>query len=948
MISSIFYFADTEQEYLDNFNRRQVKPYTIVFCKDTHSVWKNGVRYGGSTSAETQSQISEIIDRDVAPLIAQLEQAITQANEALDRAEGRVDEISAGFEDSMRQISAQIDEEKQRLTDKVNELDEQVTQSVGDILDDYQNLVDNLDENISNWFDKVAAGEIVHTDGWNEALKAYLTAVETVEVDPETGETTVKTSNLIQDVNGLKSDVQEITKDGDGKIAVAKSEVIQKASEIVSQVTGVTVADDGTVDTTNVSLQQQITNEGNARAELSTKWANADADTKKVLEWMYSGLTTEAGDDKTFTQLVAAAQGVDHSAISNITNLVEKVENEDGTFSYRAKSALTSAVDNALSGFISNTSSDYASAQFFAELNSDIAGLKASTGDASALEGIVTKDSFASELKAVASKDWAETTMATKLRVPKTYSNGAPMYDTQGNIIYEDVADVLGAMRTTIDVLDGGPQVTNSVDARVNDAISTFEQQVTGEAASTTAVNKLGPALSGLVSKVTGDTSQADIVSKINGMSAGLITTANLDSAVAGLVAENANSSLKSSIYSKIDAAKDEARSGMVANSTAGAAAIFAKANAQGSEIQLSADKINFTGSANFENAVKAVDLEIENTLTVGDVEDKVTEILESGDAAFSGDVYASSLTAGDTTDLHIVTSANQLQFVNGDTVVGRFVVDGYGLQLFILNDQGVEYKIDWDNWKSVGNISFTPVHVYSFSYSSPSSSYPQGIIRNDTIIYKDQDGNYKHSAAAIASTLTGFKCYVRDSEYGERDVDDYNYVVHMKCQVFTDTAGSDVLQCAYPVRVYRYKEVSIEGNAMYDTGNYVYYTTEMVPKNDNSHLNISEPVGSWPTFSSSEGYAYYNPVENDWYNCNVSYTELKEIYLTKRDSFSFEAVCDYATHEDNHVFRTNYEYTDGEASMKIFSGSSVEQLVTKNKQYLVPVREYVEYYCGH
>ena len=55
MISSIFYFADTEQEYLDNFNRRQVKPYTIVFCKDTHSVWKNGVRYGGSTSAETQS-----------------------------------------------------------------------------------------------------------------------------------------------------------------------------------------------------------------------------------------------------------------------------------------------------------------------------------------------------------------------------------------------------------------------------------------------------------------------------------------------------------------------------------------------------------------------------------------------------------------------------------------------------------------------------------------------------------------------------------------------------------------------------------------------------------------------------------------------------------------------------------------------------------------------------
>lgn len=539
MISSIFYFADTEQEYLDNFNRHQVKPYTIVFCKDTHSVWKNGIRYGGSTSAETQSQISEIIDRDVAPLIAQLEQAVTQANEALSRADDRVDEISAGFEDSIRQISAQIDEEKQRLADKVNELDEQVTQSVGDILDDYQTLVNNLDENISNWFDKVAAGEIVHTDGWNEALKAYLTAVETVEVDPETGETTVKTSNLIQDVNGLKSDVQEITKDGDGKIAVAKSEVIQKASEIVSQVTGVTVANDGTVDTTNTSLQQQITDEGNARAQLATQWANADADTKEVLEWMYSGLTTEAGGDKTFTELVAAAQGGDHSAISNITNLVEKVENEDGTFSYKAKSALTSAVDNALSGFISDTSSDYASAQFFANLNSDIAGLKASTGDASALEGVVTKDSFAAELKAVASKDWAETTMATKLRVPKKDYNGDVVYDEQGNVVYEDVADVLGAMRTTIEVLDGGPQVTNSIDAKVNNAISTFEQQVNDGEACTTLINKVNSdneVLSGLVSKVTGDTSSNTMLSKVNGMTAGVVTTANLEQAVAGLI----------------------------------------------------------------------------------------------------------------------------------------------------------------------------------------------------------------------------------------------------------------------------------------------------------------------------------------------------------------------------------------------------------------------------
>lgn len=50
MISSIFYFANTEQEYLDNFNNHQVKPYTIVFCKDTHTLWKDGIKYGGDTA----------------------------------------------------------------------------------------------------------------------------------------------------------------------------------------------------------------------------------------------------------------------------------------------------------------------------------------------------------------------------------------------------------------------------------------------------------------------------------------------------------------------------------------------------------------------------------------------------------------------------------------------------------------------------------------------------------------------------------------------------------------------------------------------------------------------------------------------------------------------------------------------------------------------------------
>ena len=95
MISSIFYFADTEQEYLDNFNRHQVKPYTIVFCKDTRSLWKNGVRYGGSTSSEVGGQLDDIIDSQITPLLHQLNDAIQQAGDAADRAESRLNEVSA-------------------------------------------------------------------------------------------------------------------------------------------------------------------------------------------------------------------------------------------------------------------------------------------------------------------------------------------------------------------------------------------------------------------------------------------------------------------------------------------------------------------------------------------------------------------------------------------------------------------------------------------------------------------------------------------------------------------------------------------------------------------------------------------------------------------------------------------------------------------------------------
>ena len=359
-----------------------------------------------------------------------------------------------------------------------------------------------------------------------------------------------------------------------GNIATAKSEVIQKASEIVQTVTGVTVASDGTVTTSNADLSQQIADNGDAITQLRTDWSNANLDTKDVLEWMYSGLTTKAGESGTFNDLVSAATSGDHSAISNILSLVEKIPtyqvdpqtgepledehgnyiyatdsegniiyqtNPDGSYKYRAKSSLTSAVDSAISGIINDTNSDYASTQMLAALGNNFAAWNAAAAESgSSIEGIVTHDNFAGELKSVAAEDWAQTGIAAKLRVPKYDENGDPVYDEDGNPVYEEISDAIGSIQTRVSSIDGVENVTNTIDARVSSALSTFEQNVNDGTACTTLVNRVNSdneVLSGLVSKVTGDTSSNTMLSKVNGMTAGVVTTANLETAVAGLIA---------------------------------------------------------------------------------------------------------------------------------------------------------------------------------------------------------------------------------------------------------------------------------------------------------------------------------------------------------------------------------------------------------------------------
>jgi hypothetical protein len=142
--------------------------------------------------------------------------------------------------------------------------------------------------------------------------------------------------------------------------------------------------------------------------------------------------------------------------------------------------------------------------------------------------------------------------------------------------------------------------------------------------------------IAAIATKVTGDTSQSTVAAKLNGMTASLVTTANLDSAMTGLSAQ-----AKNTVGDAI------------------AATIFAKANEQGSTITLDADQINLQGQTNFENAVG--NWITTKGLKVSDVDGEIKTVLEDGNATFSGDVIAKSLTAGPNSGMHIVTTGDEI-----------------------------------------------------------------------------------------------------------------------------------------------------------------------------------------------------------------------------------------------------------------------------------------------
>lgn len=152
-------------------------------------------------------------------------------------------------------------------------------------------------------------------------------------------------------------------------------------------------------------------------------------------------------------------------------------------------------------------------------------------------------------------------------------------------------------LHTYVEKLKNGDYVASaSIEAAVDQALAGLKVSAGSNTAKTEIFNKINQNstdIAAIVSSITNDSSNTTIANKIGNWRAGVITTATLDSAIATLLATNG--SYTSGIMTETEF--NTAKASLVAASDYNAASIVAMVNNAGSNVTISADKINLNGT---------------------------------------------------------------------------------------------------------------------------------------------------------------------------------------------------------------------------------------------------------------------------------------------------------------------------------------------------------------
>ena len=221
-----------------------------------------------------------------------------------------------------------------------------------------------------------------------------------------------------------------------------------------------------------------------------------------------------------------------------------------------------------------------------------------------------------------------------------------------------------------------------------------------------------------------------------------------------------------------------------------------------------------------------------------------------SNNVTFTGDVIAKSLTAGSQTGMKIVTASDTIQFVNANNVtVGRFVINGNGLEFYILNSEGKEYKIKWDSWASTTSSG---TDSYRQLYAKTSNN---GFTEAIKVYYSSSKGKY-YSDQAGTSLANGIQLY-------EMSTDNINqFLVDLKAM--TDAGVPDINMRTWASGYYftnsdRYQKVSfVNGNKTILSG------TENLYHKITFNKNTSNEKVVWVTGYKYNPEAGNVPIGND------------------------------------------------------------------------------------
>lgn len=677
MIKTVFYFTETEQQYLSQWRNGEVSPNTIVLCKDTHSLWKGGERYGvGSTpegddyvpydDTEIVERINDIVEQleDLAEQIGHGEKGMTdEEKEQMENLAEQLVAVSNGL-DTANEVAAS---EKQRLNGLLDgiqaSIDSMTAQAEADeasiqqLAADIQSQAASIQEH-SEWIQNREEEDTTSwKSGWNANIEAYLQEVGIWARD--NGITETQFTQLSQSVDTISSSVNNLQEDMQTKATKTEfSTITQRADAIETRVASVETGLDDKATTTQFSQLSQTVD------GINTRVSSVEEDVEGKVG---------ASEFSTLSQRVNSID----LAVQALT------PSEDGSISDQMQATIEQAVRDGVAEL--NLSATYAKKSTETDLEATqdelenaekvlewmYSGLKISTDPEKTFNELVSagKEGLANavaDLRTYVQKlkngDYVASTAITSAvnnAIAALYSEASD--NNAKSLIFSKIASNTNSISGLETDMDTAQDTIEQLQEDLSDGLNNINQNTQDIAA--------------IVTSATGDNTSATIATKFANWKAGLATTSYVDGATAGLVSSDVLDQRVASFISQSDL-------------DAATATMASKTQVDGLGTRLSS----------VETKANANEASITNLTTTGGRIAQVEQKANDTEAAISGLVDASTDT--------VTASKIWESLANDNSVISSMrsqfatTVDGDGIASLVKEDiaQSVNNST-WDQW---------------------------------------------------------------------------------------------------------------------------------------------------------------------------------------------------------------------------------------------------------